>query len=124
MWKTFFTHFEKLTGQLQRSKDNWYFLIQGKFVGKAQEVYFSLSVTAEDIVSYNDVKMAVLQAYELICETYRQKFRSCRKSDDQTHLELAHVEENYSIFCSFQEVSEFNQLRQLILVEEFKRYLR
>jgi hypothetical protein len=34
------------------------------------------------------VKEAILKAYELVTETYRQKCRSCRKRDDQTHIDF------------------------------------
>jgi hypothetical protein len=34
------------------------------------------------------VKEAILKGYELVTEAYRQKCRSCRKRDDQTHIDF------------------------------------
>ncbi|KAJ8048754.1 hypothetical protein HOLleu_01195 [Holothuria leucospilota] len=44
-----FTDFELLAEQLKWTKDKWSILIQGNFVDKAQDVYFSLSI--EDSVT-------------------------------------------------------------------------
>lgn len=37
---------------------------------------------------YATVKAAVLRAYELVPEAYRQRFRSWEKSRKQTHVEF------------------------------------
>lgn len=50
-------------------------LLQGVLTGKAQ-VFSALSVG--DNGSYHLVKAAVLKAYELVPEAYRQRFRSLR----------------------------------------------
>jgi hypothetical protein len=42
---------------------------------------------------YEEVKEAILKAYELVTEAYRQKCRSCRKRDDQTHVDFAREKE-------------------------------
>ncbi|KAJ8049725.1 hypothetical protein HOLleu_02600 [Holothuria leucospilota] len=109
----FFTHFEKLAERLHWPKDKWALLIQSKFVGKAQEVYSAL-LTA-DSMNCAVIKGAVLRAYELVPEAYRQKFRNYTKTDDQIHVEFAHVKEKlFDQWCSSQKLSEFDQLRQLI----------
>ncbi|KAJ8032881.1 Protein split ends [Holothuria leucospilota] len=74
----FFNHFEKLGEQLKWPRDKWSILIQSNFTGKAQEVYSALSI--EDSMDYDKVKKAILQAYELVPEAYRQKFRKYRKA--------------------------------------------
>jgi hypothetical protein len=43
--------------------------------------------------NYEEVKEAILKAYELVTEAYRQKCRSCRKRDDQTHVDFAREKE-------------------------------
>ena len=43
-------------------------------VGKAQEIYGSLSV--EQSSNYEHVKETILKVYELVPEAYRQKFRN------------------------------------------------
>lgn len=52
---------------------------------KAQEAFSALSVN--DSGSYQLVKAAVLRAYELVPEAYRQWFRSLRK-EKQTYTEF------------------------------------
>lgn len=47
-------------------KDVWAILLQCKLVGKAQEACFSLSL--EDSLVYENVKVAILRVYELVPE--------------------------------------------------------
>ncbi|KAJ8029964.1 hypothetical protein HOLleu_29511 [Holothuria leucospilota] len=116
----FFNHFEKLGEQLKWPRDKWSILIQSNFTGKAQEVYSALSI--EDSIVYDKVKKAILQAYELVPEAYRQKFRKYRKADTQTYVEFAYQKErHFDRWCASKKVSTFDALRQLMLVEEFKR---
>ncbi|KAJ8017531.1 hypothetical protein HOLleu_44998 [Holothuria leucospilota] len=116
----FFNHFEKLGEQLKWPRDKWSILIQSNFTGKAQEVYSALSI--EDSMDYDKVKRAILQAYELVPEAYRQKFRKYRKADTQTYVEFAYQKErHFDRWCASKKVSTFDTLRQLMLVEEFKR---
>ncbi|KAJ8027971.1 hypothetical protein HOLleu_30078 [Holothuria leucospilota] len=116
----FFNHFEKLGEQLKWPRDKWSILIQSNFTGKAQEVYSALSI--EDSMDYDKVKKAILQAYELVPEAYRQKFRKYRKADTQTYVEFAYQKErHFDRWSASKKVSTFDTLRQLMLVEEFKR---
>ncbi|KAJ8033376.1 Protein split ends [Holothuria leucospilota] len=116
----FFNHFEKLGEQLKWPRDKWSILIQSNFTGKAQEVYSALSI--EDSMDYDKVKKAILQAYELVPEAYRQKFRKYRKADTQTYVKFAYQKErHFDRWCASKKVSTFDTLRQLMLVEEFKR---
>ncbi|KAJ8023297.1 hypothetical protein HOLleu_35675 [Holothuria leucospilota] len=116
----FFNHFEKLGEQLKWPRDKWSILIESNFTGKAQEVYSALSI--EDSMDYDKVKKAILQAYELVPEAYRQKFRKYRKTDTQTYVEFAYQKErHFDRWCASKKVSTFDTLRQLMLVEEFKR---
>ncbi|KAJ8040764.1 hypothetical protein HOLleu_15160 [Holothuria leucospilota] len=116
----FCNHFEKLGEQLKWPRDKWSILIQSNFTGKAQEVYSALSI--EDSMDYDKVKKAILQACELVPEAYRQKFRKYRKADTQTYVEFAYQKEmHFDRWCASKKVSTFDTLRQLMLVEEFKR---
>lgn len=62
-------------------------MLQCVFTGKAQEAYSALS--PGDSMDYAKVRAAVLKAYELVPEAYRQRFRGWRKGDRQTHVEFA-----------------------------------
>ena len=62
----------------------------------------------------------------MVPEAYRQKFRDCKKEHDQTHVEFARTKEQllyiFDRWCSSKKVgSDHAKLRQLLLVEEFKR---
>ena len=70
----YFAHFEKVADSLNWPKESWVLLLQSVLVGKAQEIYGSLSV--EQSSNYEHVKEAILKAYELVPEAYRQKFRN------------------------------------------------
>ena len=116
----YFLHFEKIAESLKWPKESWTLLLQSVFVGKAREIYSSLSI--EQCQNYDAVKKAVLKAYELVPEAYRQKFRSAKKESNQTHVEFARVQEQmFDRWLSSKNVNEdFKQLRQLVLIEQFK----
>ena len=86
----YFAHFEKVADSLNWPNESWVLLLQSVLVGKAQEIYGSLSV--EQSSNYEHVKEAILKAYELVPEAYRQKFRgdrieTCSLSDFTTKME-------------------------------------
>ena len=117
----FFLHFEKLTTNLNWPKDHWTILLQKAFVGKAREIFAQLSV--EQSQKYKYVKDVVLRGYQLNPEAYRQKFRNCQRDINQTFVEFARVKEQlFDRWCHSKKVNmDFEKLRQLILIEEFKR---
>ncbi len=67
----------------------------------------------------------MLRAYELVPEAYRQKFRSHVKDASQTYVEYAR-EKNvlFDKWCYSSRVADFDQLRELILIEDFKNSLQ
>jgi len=95
-------------------------LLQSVLVGKAREVYSTMSI--EQSSQYDLVKKAILKAYELVPEAYRQNFRNYKKGDKQTYTEFAREKEALlDRWCASKEVADdFQKLRQLVLVEEFK----
>ena len=52
-----------------------------------------------------------------------RKFRNCRKENDQTHVEFSRTKEQlFHRWCSSKKIgSDYPKVRQLMLVEEFKR---
>ena len=117
----YFLHFEKVAENLKWQKEHWTLLLQSVVIGKAREIYTQLSL--EQSSNYDKVKELILKGYELVPEAYRQKFRDCRKEHDQTHVEFARTKEQlFDRWCSSKKVgSDHAKLRQLLLVEEFKR---
>ena len=111
----YFAHFEKVADSLNWPKESWVLLLQSVLVGKAQEIYGSLSV--EQSSNYEHVKEAILKAYELVPEAYRQKFRNYLKYDSKTHVEFAREKENlFNRWCHSKEIGqEFKKLKQMVL---------
>ncbi|XP_070552082.1 uncharacterized protein [Ptychodera flava] len=120
----YFLHFEKIAQSLNWPKESWSMLLQSALVGKAREIYIQLSV--EQASNYDSVKELILKGYELVPEAYRQKFRDCEKVKDQTYVEFARTKEQlFDRWCSSEKVSQnYDKLRQLVLIEEFKRCIR
>ena len=119
----FFLHFEKLATNLNWPKDHWTILLQKAFVGKTREIFAQLSV--EQSQKYEYVKDVVLRGYQLNPEAYRQKFRNCQRDISQTFVEFARVKEQlFDRWCHSKKVNkDFEKLRQLILIEEFKCHI-
>ena len=117
----YFLHFEKIAETMKLNKTIWPLLLQSVLIGKAQEVYSALSV--EQSADYDYVKKVIMQAYELVPEAYRQKFRNATKMPHDTHVEFAREKETlFDRWCTSKQVDKsFEKLRQLVLLEEFKR---
>ena len=117
---SFFQTFERLAVMLNWPKQNWSTLLQCKLTGKAQHVIASLPLV--DSLDYDVCKTAVLRAYELVPEAYRQQFRSYQKDPTKTFVEFAR--EKGALFdkwCVASKANTFESLRELILLEEFKK---
>ena len=113
----YFLHYEKIATSLEWPRETWILLLQSVLTGKAHEVYSAMSV--EQSSRYDSVKSAILKAYELVPEAYRQQFRNSRKEDSQTFTEFAREKEvQFDWWCASNH--DFNKLRQFILLEEFK----
>lgn len=117
---SYFSAFERIASALDWPRDMWPILLQCTLIGKAQEVVSALSL--QDSLQYDSLKEAILRAYELVPEAYRQKFRNHRKSNDQTFVEFAREKGTlFDKWCAASDVkNDFESLRQLVLLEEFK----
>ena len=120
----YFLHFEKVAENLNWPKEHWTLLLQSVLIGKAREIYTQLDV--EQSHHYETVKELILKGYELVPEAYRQKFRNCKKDSNQTHVEFARNKEQlFDRWCCSKKIDQnYDKLRQLMLVEEFKRCIQ
>ena len=57
-----------------------------QLTGHAQQAYAAMSVT--EASSYVEVKKAILRRYSVNEETYRQRFRSARKKENEAYIEF------------------------------------
>ena len=107
--------------KVEMAKGHWTLHLQSVVIGKAREIYTQLSF--EHSSDYDKVKQLILKAYELVPEASRQKFRNCRKENDQTHVKFAITKEQmFDRWCSLKKIgTNYPKLRQLKQGEEFKR---
>ncbi len=119
---SYFSAFERIAMSFRWPKDCWSLLLQCRLMGKALEVFSTLSL--EDSLNYDAVKLAILRAYELVPEAYRQKFRGHKKNSSQTFVEFSREKALlFDKWCSATKTDDFNSLRELVLLEEFKACL-
>ena len=117
----YFVHFEKIATSLEKPREVWTLILQSVLIGKAREIYSALPV--EKSTQYEEMRRAILK---LVPEAYCQKFRNCKKQESQTYVEFAREKEAlFDCWCTAKQVdNDYNKLRQLILVEEFKKCLQ
>ncbi|KAL0153620.1 hypothetical protein M9458_051100, partial [Cirrhinus mrigala] len=116
---SYFIAFERIAAKLEWPKDMWGLLLQCNLAGKAEEVCSSLPI--EQSLDYEIVKAAVLRAYELVPEAYRQRFRNLMKTTKQTYVEFAREKKSlFEKWCFTNKVTSFDQLQELVLLEDFK----
>lgn len=83
-------------------------------MGKAQEAYIALSKSERR-------DQAVLKAYELVPEAYRWRFRSWRKREKQTHVEVAReLTSHFNRWCVSIGLNTFEKLCNLMVLEQLK----
>ena len=114
----YFRTLEKTANHLKWPKEQWTWLLQTKLVGKAAIAYNNLDRNED----YDHVKETILAAYSITVEGYRQAFRRMNKSSNITYNEFASDKlRAFDKWIKVAEVETFEQLRNLILLEEFKR---
>ena len=119
---SFFLVFERVAEIRNWTDADRTLLLQCVLTGKGQEAVSALSST--QCRDYATVKDAVLKAYELIPEAYRQRFRTMRKKDEQNNVEFAReLGTQFNRWCAAAHVVTLEDLRELILLEQFKNTL-
>ena len=78
----YLTMFERIMTAYEIKKECWAFKLAANLVGRAQQAYAALS--SVDAASYEKLKAAILQRYDITEESYRQRFRSVRKKTGES----------------------------------------
>ncbi|KAK3868229.1 hypothetical protein Pcinc_026358 [Petrolisthes cinctipes] len=116
----FFAMFENVASSLSWPKSMWSIMLQTVLKGKAQNAYASLS--ADQSSDYDTVKGVIMNAYELVPEVYRLKFRTERKPSNQTYVEFARDKrELMNRWLDSSKVTTLDDLKQRILLEEYRK---
>ncbi len=117
--EAFFSLFERVAEVRKWPESARTVMLQCVLTGRAQEAYSALSV--QDGKNYECVKAAVLKTYELVPEAYRQRFRTWKRHEKQTHLEFARdLTGHFTRWCSAMKVETFAELSELMVLEQFK----
>jgi hypothetical protein len=114
----YLSNFEKTATISNWPKEKWAIILQSKLSGKALKAFERLSV--EDFSDYDKVKQAILDELELSAEIYRSKFRGATKRLSETYSDFAtYLSMQYDRWLKSCSISEFEELRQLHLIEQF-----
>ncbi|KAL2103158.1 hypothetical protein ACEWY4_000026 [Coilia grayii] len=119
---TFFNLFERVADLYGWPDATRCLMLQCTLSGRAAQAYSALGLPESR--TYSCVKKAVLRAYELVPEAYRQKFRGMRKPPNQSYVEFAdELSLQFKRWCSSTKVESIEDLSNLVLVEQFKTCL-
>ena len=119
---SFFVLFERVSAARGWSDEDCALLLQCVLTGKAQGAYSSMS--AADSSSYVKIKSAVLKAYELVPEAYRQRFRAWERESGQTYVEFVRdLTTHFKRWLAALDISTFDELCELVILEQFKNTL-
>ena len=116
----FFRNFEDMASHMKWPLEQWVWLVKPKFIGKAATVVGSL--VGE--LNYGVIKKAILDAYAVTSEGYRQQFRNFVKPHDKTWTEFACDKLRlFKKWLKSENITDFDKLVNLMVTEEFKRRL-
>ena len=79
--------FERIMVAHDICKDQWPYQLAPQLTGKAQLAFAVMSST--EVKDYDAIKAAVLARYDVNKETYRRRFCSATKQQDETYRELS-----------------------------------
>ncbi|XP_068245891.1 uncharacterized protein [Palaemon carinicauda] len=114
----FFITFENTATSLNWPRDQYVLLIRNSFKGRAAYVAAQL-VQERD---YEVFKTAILDAYSVTAEGYRQIFRQTLKNQAQTYLEFFTLKlKQFNKWIDKEQITTLEQLKNLIVLEEFLR---
>ena len=109
--------FERLAQANDWPQDTWAPRLAAVLTGKAREAYALMS--ADDIDSYDKVKLAVLKKYQLGSEAYREKFRSSYKKSDERFQEWGvRVSQYFDRWLEINEIGDFEKLREFVILDQ------
>jgi hypothetical protein len=85
--EAYLTTFERMMGAYEIDKTKWAFRLAPQLTGKAQQAYAAMA--SADAGKYDELKAAILRRYDINEETYRQRFRSASKKEEESYRQLA-----------------------------------
>ena len=120
--ENFFRLFERKARELEWPRDKWHLIAQNAFKGKALEAFSVLD--DEQARDYDQIKQAVLRAYEITSEAHRQKFRSLKKEESETYAEFIAKKSNmFDRWVRSEKADSKEEIREIIVMEEIKNHM-
>ena len=114
----FFTTFEDTASTLGWPQDQFVLLIRSELKGKAAHIAAQL-VGERDSPTF---KKAILDAYSITIEGYRQSFRNSFKGNSQTYLDFFQLKiKQFKKWIESEGIATFEELQNLVILEEFLR---
>ena len=96
-------------------------ILQSQLTGKGLKVFSELTLT--EAREYNRVKRAILDAYQLTPQSYRNKFREIEKQTNESYSDFAFRQRN--LFKRWLEglnvYNDINSLKETLLIEQFSQ---
>ena len=110
--------FEKLAEANGWSRESWAPRLAALLTGRAREAYARMEVS--NLHDYDALKSAILQRYQLTAESYREKFRACKRAADETHQEWRiRMKGLLEKWIELSKVKgDFNALLDVLLIEQ------
>ena len=120
---SFFVLFDRVSATRGWSEEDCALLLQCVLTGKAQGAYSSMNYSY-DSCSYFKIKSAVLKAYELVPEAYRQRFRAWERRNGQSHVEFVRdLTTHFKRWLGALDITTFDDLCELVILEQFRNTL-
>ena len=117
--ETFLQNYERICEIHNWSEQKKVVRLPPLLTGRAQQAY--LKLTPEQSASYETIKQAILEEYQLSAEHYRNEFRNVKKEKDETFKQFVHRQRlllNRWLDASKTE-RNFDSLFELMLCEQF-----
>ena len=116
---SYLSTFEKIAVTDGWPRDKWCAILHPLLTGKAQQAFDKLTI--DEIGNYDMLKRMILQAYELVPEAYRKRFRTCTKRPMDNYTDFAQFLEQSLLkwLNSILNNMNYDRLLQVILLEQF-----
>ena len=79
--------FKRTMNAFKVPQEQWVYKLAPQLTGRAQQAFAAMETVGAS--NYDEVKAAILLRYNINKETYRQRLRSIRPKEEETHRELA-----------------------------------
>uniref|UniRef100_A0A8C6URA0 Gypsy retrotransposon integrase-like protein 1 n=1 Tax=Neogobius melanostomus TaxID=47308 RepID=A0A8C6URA0_9GOBI len=113
--------FERIAHACQWPCDEWALCLAPLLTGKARSAYVAMDI--DDTMNYYKVKRAVLQKFEISTVTYRLRFRSLERKEEETPQELqVRLKELYNKWLDPKTKTK-EQIGDAIIMEQFLKVI-